>query len=209
MNIHALREKILHDDDFVLSEVAKLQYCFGLKREIRYGLDRTADDFTESVAEHVYGMHIVADYFLPLVSNEHSLAISKVRQMITWHDVDELETGDVISWQKTEEQVANERTAWQAVVPHIPEHMQTGITDVVGEYEERSTAEARFVKAVDKTEPIFHLYSSKGKAWANEIGLTRHDADRVKQPFVAAFPIMKRFIDVVHDAMEQEGFFRS
>ena len=206
-DIAPTREKILTDDAFVLEETKKIQYLFGLKHEIRYGLDRTAHDFTESVAEHVYAMHIVSDYFLPLEKGAADLNISEIRQMITWHDIDELETGDTISWKKTPEQIANEKTAWQAVIPKLPTHISQVVSAVVSNYETRTTAEAKFVKAIDKVEPIFHLYTPNGKRWCEEVGMTRHNADRVKLPFVKEFPLIERFIMVVHDQMEKEGFF--
>jgi 5'-deoxynucleotidase YfbR-like HD superfamily hydrolase len=207
MDIATIREKILSDDAFVLAETKKIQYLFGLKYEIRYGLERTPEDFTESVADHVYAMHIVSDYFLPIEQNTSNLNIPRMRQMITWHDIDELETGDVISWQKSPEQIANEEIAWQEVLPHIPAHLSETVTDVVGDYESRISLEAKYVKAIDKVEPIFHLYTAKGKAWSQGVGLTRNNADRVKLPHVKEFPYIKRFIDVVHNQMESEGFF--
>ena len=48
----------------ILEDTAKLQYLFGLKKVIRYNQGRAETDSTESVAEHVYGMHILAQYYL-------------------------------------------------------------------------------------------------------------------------------------------------
>jgi len=55
MTITEIRDKILLDDAFVLSEVIKIQNVYRLKHEIRYAQDRVAGDLTESVAEHTWG----------------------------------------------------------------------------------------------------------------------------------------------------------
>ena len=66
MNIAKTNEQILASDDFVLTEVHKLLIFYVLKKEIRYDLKRNQDCDTESVAEHVYAMHSLIDYFCHL-----------------------------------------------------------------------------------------------------------------------------------------------
>jgi 5'-deoxynucleotidase YfbR-like HD superfamily hydrolase len=89
--------------DQILTDLAKLQYLYGLKKVIRYDQNRHETDSTESVAEHVYGMHILAQYFLPLENPKGSWDKSRIYEMITLHDIDEIETGDVLGYTKTEE----------------------------------------------------------------------------------------------------------
>ena len=52
--------------EVIMEDLKRLQYLYGLKKEIRYAQTRTQDDSTESVAEHIYGMHICGVYFLAL-----------------------------------------------------------------------------------------------------------------------------------------------
>jgi len=207
MNSADIQQKILTDDDFVLSETKKIQYLYGLKHEIRYDLSRPNMDFSESVAEHVYGMHIISDYFLPLEDPEGLLDIAKIKTIITWHDMDELETGDKVSWKKTAADIESEKTAWMEVVPHLPDLVKDTVTRAVEDYESLASPEARFVKGVDKVEPLFQIYNHKGKEWSLNASMTRDDADRIKTQFIKDFPYMQRFTTVVHDAMEREGFF--
>ena len=204
-NLDAIRQRILTDDDFVLSEVRKLQYTFGLKREIRYGLNRGKLIDTESVAEHIYGMQVLADYFLQCDTN--NLTQSTVYRTITWHDMDELKTGDTISWKKTNQQIKEEKSAYLEVVPELPDIIQTCVAKCVEAYENHSTPEARFVKALDKIEPLFHLYTTAGKTWCIQVGLTRHDSERIKKGYTEQYPCLHRFVEVLHKAMEREGFF--
>lgn len=205
MTLEETRHNILTDETFVLGEIRKLQYCYGLKYEIRYGLHRGDHTYSESVAEHIYGMHVLADYFLPL--EDETLNQRIVSQTITWHDMDELKTGDTISWKKTEEQIEAEKEAWQTVVPELPETLQAAVAKVVGDYEHQSSKEGKFVKAIDKSEPLFHLYNQAGKAWCRSVKLTRHDSERIKEPYLSDFPYITRFVTVLHNTMQEELYF--
>lgn len=207
IDIASIREKILTDDAFVLAETKKLQYLYGLKHEIRYDLSRAQHDYSESVAEHIYAMHMISDYFLPLEDLDQVLDQTKVKTMISWHDMDELETGDKVSWKKTAADIESEKTAWTAVIPHIPDLLRETVIKAVGEYENLTSPEAKFVKGIDKIEPLFQMYNEKGKQWSHTMGMKRFDADRIKQPYIESFPCMQRFTDVIHDQMEREGFF--
>lgn len=209
MDISNIQQKILADDDFVLSETAKIQYACGLKGVIRYELERAEDDFSESVAEHTNSMQVVADYFLRIEPMAATLDQSLVKTMITWHDMDEIETGDKISWKKTAADIKNELTAWKDSVKHIPEVLIDDVSAAVAAYEERSTPEGKFVKAVDKLEPLFHLYCPKGRRWTLAAGLTFEASETTKIQYIQDFPYMKRFMDVLHDRMNTEGFFPS
>jgi 5'-deoxynucleotidase YfbR-like HD superfamily hydrolase len=178
-----------------------------LKYEIRYGLTRADKDYTESVAEHSWGMHVVLDYFLPLEPTATALNHNHLRQLLTWHDTVELVTGDKISWQKTSADEEAELVAWKEAIPNLPSHLQETVASLVDEYEHLSTPEAKFAKAIDKTEPVFHMYTELGKQWSQEKRLTRYDSDRIKLPFLTDYPVMQRFVEVIHNQMEQEGFF--
>jgi hypothetical protein len=66
MTITEIRQKLLASDEFVIAELQKVQTLYALKRVIRYNHTREHDVHTESVAEHVFGMHCLVEYFLPL-----------------------------------------------------------------------------------------------------------------------------------------------
>ena len=62
------REELLQfSESEILHEVGKLQYIFGHSQIIRHGLNRDAEEYqTQSVAEHIYNMMILAQYFRAL-----------------------------------------------------------------------------------------------------------------------------------------------
>jgi putative hydrolase of HD superfamily len=192
-------------DEEVIAEVLKIQYFYGLKKEIRYGETRT--DVGESVAEHVYGMHILALYFLEREDAEHRWDRSRIYEMITWHDMDELETGDVIGYKKTEADKAREANAIQNVMDKTPNTIKERFTAIFDEYHMQESVESRFVKALDKLEPLFQIYNENGKEILLRNKTTLDDSRRIKDRYVEAFPYMKLFNDVLNRTMDKEGFF--
>jgi 5'-deoxynucleotidase YfbR-like HD superfamily hydrolase len=206
MTISQITQQLMADDAFVLAETQRVQYLYGLKHETRYNLPRQEAIASESVAEHVYGMHILADYFAPLelpATADRGL----IRQMITWHDIDEVETGDTIGYLKTPAMRAAEHEAAERVLAKLPAHMRENAEACLREYNALATTEAQFVKAIDRIEPLFQLYTEHGRAVMHRNGTTRQQSDGLKYPYLTRFPIMRRFVDVVGDLMEREGYF--
>ena len=207
MTIEETRKKILEDDEFVMSEFHKLQYFYGLKDEIRYHLSRSQDLNGDSVAEHVYGMMVVASYFLPLEDIEGELNKGRIYDLITWHDMDEIEVGDVIGYLKTKEHRDKEAKAENVIIEKTPAHMQETVKNLLAEYGARTTRESKFVKAVDKLEPVLHLFNDRGKALMHHFGTTRAQHNELKVPYLAEFPYLKRFHEVTEEELEKQGYY--
>lgn len=206
MSLEETRQKILEDDQFILSELPKIQELFKMKRIIRYNRTRQEEIDTESDAEHVYGMFSLVDYFLPLES-DGSWDYARAQQLALYHDIDEILTGDRIGYLKTEADRAQEYNAQQEVVKLLPEIMRTRASAVIKEYEEQGTIESKFVKAIDKIEPLFHLINENGKEILR-INKTTYSQNRsIKDRYVADFPYIKRFNEVLSVYMLKNGFF--
>ncbi|NBC30172.1 MAG: HD domain-containing protein [Spirochaetes bacterium] len=209
MDIDSLRTTILNDAALVLSETERLQYAYALKREIRYNLARAEERTTESVAEHVYGMHVLGRYFHQLESAAEPLSYDRIQSLITWHDVDEAETGDIVSWRKTDTDRERERTASAVVLDRIPALIRGDVASLLEEYEAQATREARFVKALDKIEPLFECCNENGVRVTFESGQSLASHERVKYPYLTDFPYMRRFCDVITAEMIRRGAFSS
>ncbi len=197
---HITKEKVLED-------VRGLRYLYGLKYVIRYAESRAETDYTESVAEHVYGMHLIAQFFLPLISETKMIDRAKVYEMITIHDLDEVETGDTIGYLKTEAQRSEEINTMKKVINHSPQHLQKSFWNLALEYDKKESIEAKFVKAVDKFEPLIHLYSEGGKEILHRNKTTIQNSVDVKEKYIAPFPIMYCYYQHIHNQMIEEGYF--
>jgi len=207
MTIEETRQKILTDDAFVLEEMERVRYLYGLKKEIRYAQDRHNEIDTESVAEHIYGMHVIANYFLPLEDPEGKLDKLKILEMITWHDMEEIETGDTISHLKTEIHHKEAEIGLEIALSKIPEHLRDDVTVLMTEYEAHESPEARFTKAIDKAEPMFEVWDESYKKILHKNGNTRTNHWETKEKHIRDFPYIYRFLNVGTDRLESKGFF--
>lgn len=207
MTIEETQEKILTDDAFVLQEIEKVRYLYGLKKEIRYAQKRTDVIDTESVAEHIYGMHVIANYFLPLEDSDGKLDVLKVLKMITWHDMEEIETGDTISHLKTDIHHKEAEIGLRIALTKIPKILQEEVTELMTEYESGDSPEAKFVKAVDKVEPMFEVWEENYKEILHRNGNTRANHIETKEKYVKNFPFIYRFVSVGTERLDRAGFF--
>lgn len=196
-----------YTDQQILADVSKLQYLYKLKQVIRYNQDREEHDSTESVAEHVYGMLLLVEYFLPLEDPDEQLDRKKLFEMILFHDIDEIETGDRLGYTKTEADRAEELNAMKRVLSAAPPHMQKLMTDRVEEYEAWTAPEARFAKAIDKVEPLVQIFNEKGREILRRNHTTAEQSLRIKTPYVAEFPFIKRFNDTIHQRLIDDGYY--
>ncbi|MCA9360787.1 HD domain-containing protein [Candidatus Kaiserbacteria bacterium] len=207
MNSTETLKKILESEEFVLAEVNKIRVLYNLKKEIRYDHKRVHESHTESVAEHIYAMHCLIDYFLPLENPEGNWNAHRIHLMAQYHDIDEIETGDVLGYTKTEAQHAEERAAAETVIDRLPDTLKGIIKDSLDEYEKQESFESKFVKAIDKVEPLFHLCSLEGQSTMLNNKTTREQSDSIKYPYVNGFQSIKRFTDVLTDKFVKDNFF--
>ena len=209
MNVAETREKIMSSDEFVIDEARKLQILYQLKREIRYGHERTTELHTESVAEHIYALHCLTDYFLPLENTNNTYNKYRVHQMIQYHDIGEIETGDIVAYKKTKEDYEEEVFAAKRVIAQLPETMQTETIAWLDEFEDQKTIEAKFARAVDKFEPWIHCFNETGKQTLLQNKFTLKMRLDYLDNSLEEFPIMKRFETVLDTLFIREGYFYS
>ncbi|MCB9819055.1 HD domain-containing protein [Candidatus Nomurabacteria bacterium] len=208
MTLEETRKRIMEDDEFVLEEARRLRYLYGLKREIRYALNRHEEIHTESVAEHIYGMHILSSYFIKLEDVNSEWDYNRIQQLITWHDADEIETGDVISHRKTDTDREEAKNALKNLFANMPELLRVDAESLINEEENRETKEACFVKAIDKAEPLFECMDEPSYISVHhKNNFTKADSIRIKKPYTKDFPYIDRFCDVINNDMETEGYF--
>ena len=205
--IEHTKQQILESDEFVLSEIKKLQYLYELKRVIRNDQIRTDDPASESVAEHIYSMNILARYFLPLEDSEGKLDARLVHQLILWHEIDEIETGDILGWKKTSQDKQEQLNTTKTVLAKLPETLLPEAELHFAEYNTNVSPEANFVKAVDKLDPAIDAYNPNGKKVTKINKMTPENYRAIKDPYLKDFPYIKRFSDVIYQRFIEESFF--
>ncbi|MFW0870903.1 MAG: HD domain-containing protein [Patescibacteria group bacterium] len=195
------------DDREILEEVARIKYLYKMKGVFRYGQDRDPWQRAESNAEHLYGMMILVNYFLPLEDQEAKLDRQRIFDLILVHDIDEIENGDIISYKKTEKDREQERLALQVALEKVPSNLAIDIKALSNEYEAQDTPEARFTKAIDKIEPLFEVFDKYGKHIMVANKTTYEQAMQDKEEYLENYPVMMKYLHVLAQEMRSRGYF--
>ena len=122
----------------------------------------TSSGRRESVAEHSWRISLMA----MLLTKEFPEAdMDKVIRMCLIHDLGEAFTGDIPTFEKTEE---NERTEEQLLrewVAALPKMCRDEMTALYDEMERRESLEARIYKAIDNLEAVIQHNFSDLSTW--------------------------------------------
>lgn len=130
----------------------------------------SVDDRKESSAEHSWSCIMLADYFLNF---ERSLDRLWVIELLLYHDLVEIETGDVPIHHEDERngKAKEEKEAAQKLLEELPMGMGEKFDALFDEYQKQATPEARFAKGIDKLDALFHEldYKKDWEGWTEEM----------------------------------------
>jgi len=165
-----------------MSEARKLFYIFKQKQVERF---TKVSNRQECVAEHIFGCLILSEYFLKKESFKN-INKQRVFEIFLFHDLVENETGDISTYEKTEDDEKKEMGFTDIVSNKIPESIKPLFQSTNQEYEDQSTLEARFCKAIDGLEPNIQLVDQR--EWVLSKGITREKTDNIKLKCIQEFP---------------------
>ena len=95
----------------------------------------------------------------------------------------------------------------QTALSAIPQSMTIDIRALVEEYAMQETPEARFIKAIDKIEPVFELFDKYGKQIVHTNKTTYEQMNNEKSPYITDYPVITQFISVMMEIMVEQGYF--
>lgn len=202
MEIQEIRERLWNDDAFAIEQLDRLALFYNLKHTIRWAHDRSDTDLTESVAEHVYGLHILIDFLVPIIDADNTLDIAKLHTFATWHDMAETIVTDMPTRTKTDEHKEAEKRAEQDLVANAHAHEYAFLEMVFGEYDAQATPEAKIMKALDKLEPMFHLYFLTKKGFEEQYFDLVWSASayrKHRRPYLESFELLVRIDDILYE----------
>lgn len=137
----------------------------------------------ENDSEHAWHMAIMA-YLLREYANEE-VDIGKVMIMCLIHDIVEIDAGDTYAYDEVNIQTQKDRedAAKERIFSMLPEDQKKEFTALFDEFEEGTTAEARFAKAMDNFQPLMLNNSNGGADWEGhnpkpEMVFARHNKTR-------------------------------
>ena len=116
----------------------------------------------ESVAEHSWRITMMA-YFLR--DEFKDVDFDKVIKMCLIHDLGEIFTGDIPSFDKSAADESKEERFLTDWVNSLPEPYKTEMNDLYDEMEARITTEARIYKALDNLEAVISHNESDLSTW--------------------------------------------
>jgi putative hydrolases of HD superfamily len=131
------------------------------------------DDRRENSAEHSWHLAMLA-----MVLSEHAnepLDVSKVVCMVLVHDIVEIDAGDTYIYGDQGDKAEREGRAADRIFGLLPPDQEKEFRGLWEEFENGTTAEARFATALDRFMPQLHNYHTQGRSW-KEHGIT---AERV------------------------------
>lgn len=183
------------DTEEVFDEYLRLREMYALKSVLRYETRRDTTVHSESVGEHLFGMQLLAHYFLPLEDPLGRLDRIRVSELILFHEIGEIETGDIVTHKKSLEHSRIEREAAERVAARLPASLREIAWKRFVEFDDVSTDEAAFVEAIDKIEPIFELYDDMRLASFIRLGVSREAAIGKKLKVTEQYPYLRKFLD--------------
>ena len=125
--------------------------CNKLKKVIRTGWEdwNISSERIESVAEHIYGVMMLA---IAMYSEyEYNLDIKKVLYMLSVHELEEIIIGDLTMFQISREE--KKKMGHEAITKILSKlKKKDEIMNLILEFDERKTEEAKFAYMCDKLE---------------------------------------------------------
>lgn len=197
-------------EEEILQTARQLRVAYGLKRTLRYATERDQSMHSESVAEHIYALFFLAQYFLPLEDPDRTLDIQKLYSIILFHDFGEILHGDVPYHRKTKEHELQEQEDAKKVFALLPAELQQIGHISWSEYEEKRSPEAKFAHALDKIEPSFELLDAVSERTLKRLEFTYEAHIGKKREATEHFPVMRRFVETIaNDLRSRDQFWPS
>ena len=165
-------------------EYLAIVHCIaGLKERTRHAWMKSGRQ--ESVAEHSWRMALMA-YFL---RDEFPTAdLTRVLLMALLHDVGEVFTGDIPTFEKTDDDRAREHELRDEWIDALPAPYAAEVRSLFTEMDAMETEEAKIVKALDRMEAVITHNEGDPHTWLP----LEYDLQRTYGVKEAAFtPVLK------------------
>lgn len=122
----------------------------------------TSSGRRESVAEHSWRLALMA---MLLEDEFPDVDIDKVIKMCLIHDLGEAFTGDIATFNKTEEDSEKEEQIYSEWINGFPEIQKRQFQSLLTEMSELETKEAKLYKALDKMEAVIQHNEADIASW--------------------------------------------
>jgi putative hydrolases of HD superfamily len=157
----------------------------------------------ESSAEHSWSAILLADYILS--STEHSLKKERVVELLIYHDLVEVISGDIPFHETTKRlnKAEDEKKAAKQLKKGLPQGLGEKFYDCFMEFENMKTPEAKFAKAIDKLDAEIHELDYK-KDWK---GWTPEKLKRLVEEYYKGIPNIEKIFEELIEYTKKNGYY--
>ncbi len=183
-----------------MEEINKFRTIYELKRVYR---ENSVENRKESSAEHSWSSLILADYLI----SKYNMKIDrlKVYELLMYHDLLEIETGDIPLDPKNKGIEKNEVNEIKILEGKLPFPINQKFVELYKEYKKRNTLEAKFSKAVDALDAQIHEldYKEDWNGWTKEFLIKQ------KIKYFEEFPELRIIFDEILEFLIYNNYLES
>lgn len=148
----------------------------------------------ENSAEHSWHLALMA-----VLLHEHAceeVDVARVLRMVLVHDVVEIDAGDTFAYDAAGhvDKEERERAAADRLFGLLPDDHAAELRALWDEFEECSTADARFALALDRLHPLLQNLHANGGTWRSH-GVTLEQVMARMEPIQRACPALWPWVD--------------
>ncbi len=174
-----------------------------LKSVVRqsYLLDGTRQ---ENSAEHSW--HIALMGILLVEYAEQPVDLPRTMKMLLIHDIIEIDAGDTYCYDEAgvTDQSSRESEAAERLFGLLPEDQMEEFRELWADFEERTTAEAKFAATIDKLMPLLHNYHTEGRSWREHGIRVNQVSSRNEVMKDGSLQLWKFAMSLIDDAVDKE-----
>ena len=162
----------------------------------------------ENSAEHSWHLAVAVLLFEPL-ARERNLNLQRALELALLHDLPEIGAGDTYVYDNAhrESQTAREQIAADEIFGLLPDESNSEFRARWEEFENLSSPEAQFVRALDRLLPILLNFTTSGKAWLQH-GISAQQVREVNLPILDAAPALRDYCETLIQDAARLGFLR-
>lgn len=157
----------------------------------------------ETDAEHSWHIALMV-LLLNEYANDSSIDVLKVLKMLLIHDIVEIDAGDTFIYNRDQAKDQNDRETKAAdrLFSLLPPDQGKEFHKLWQEYEEMSTPEAKFARAIDSFQPLLLAYLNGGCSWrihniskSEVISLKKHIPDGSKSLWTHTLELLNQAVE--------------
>lgn len=178
--------------EFNEKDVEKIKEINLLKKVYRKS---SVEDRKESSAEHSWSCLLIADLFLNHL--QQPIDKLKVYELLIYHDVLEIETGDIPLTPENISKKNVESKDIKNVKDRLPIRLSNQFERLFNEFEEQKTIESKFAKLIDSIDPVFTAitYPIDWAGW--DLDFFIKEKAKYFENFPDLFPIFNQIISII------------